>query len=325
MKISRKIPVLLLLLVLNLFCLFSVSANNMTEKDPNSKVFLVFGGKTGWIGQKLVTLLQERNYIVYCAESRLENREDVEREIAAIRPDYILNSAGVTGRPNVDWCEDNKQATIRANMIGTLNLIDVAFLHNIPVTNFATGCIYQYDEAHPCGSGIGYTEEDEPNFEGSFYSKTKILVEKALVNYPNVLNLRLRMPVSADLHPRNFITKIINYAKVVNIPNSMTILDDLLPVSIDMTLKGCKGLYNFTNAGTLSHNEILSLYKEYIDPSFTWVNFTLEEQNAILKAGRSNTELDSSKLLAEFPDIPPAKVSIHNVFRKMKESLNNSN
>ena len=34
------------------------------------------------------------------------------------KPTHVLNSAGVTGRPNVDWCEDHKQETIRANVVG---------------------------------------------------------------------------------------------------------------------------------------------------------------------------------------------------------------
>jgi dTDP-4-dehydrorhamnose reductase len=54
----------------------------------------------------------------------------------------VLNCAGQTGRPNVDWCEDNKEATIRSNAIGTLNLADVCWLHGVHMTNFATGCIY---------------------------------------------------------------------------------------------------------------------------------------------------------------------------------------
>jgi hypothetical protein len=42
--------------------------------------------------------------------------------------------------------------------------------------NYATGCIFEYDAAHPEGSGIGFKEEDKPNFMGSFYSKTKAMV-----------------------------------------------------------------------------------------------------------------------------------------------------
>lgn len=32
--------------------------------------------------------------------------------------------------------------------------------------------------------------------------------------YPNVLTLRLRMPISDDLSPRNFVTKISKYERV---------------------------------------------------------------------------------------------------------------
>ena len=42
--------------------------------------------------------------------------------------------------------------------------------------NYATGCIHEYDAKHPEGSGIGFKEEETPNFHGSFYSKTKAMV-----------------------------------------------------------------------------------------------------------------------------------------------------
>ena len=49
-----------------------------------------------------------------------------------------------------------------------------------------------------------------------------------------------------------------------------------------------KGTINLTNPGVISHNEILLLYKEYIDDTFTWQNFTIEQQDKILLAKRSN-------------------------------------
>ena len=66
--------------------------------------------------------------------------------------------------------------------------------------------------------------------------------------------------------------------QVVNIPNSMTVLDELLPISIEMAKRELRGIYNFTNPGCVSHNEVLELYRDYIDPAFKWQNFTLEEQ-----------------------------------------------
>lgn len=107
----------------------------------------------------------------------MQNREAVIAEIEKYKPTHILNAAGSTGRPNVDWCEDHKEETIRNNVIGTINLADCAYEKGIHVTVFATGCIYAYDETHPIG-GPGYKETDKANFAGSFYSETKAHVEE---------------------------------------------------------------------------------------------------------------------------------------------------
>merc|ERR1712113_4559 len=97
------------------------------------------------------------------------------------------------------------------------------------------------------------------------------------------------------MHPRNFIKKIVGYERVVDIPNSMTILPEMIPLSVKLAVRGRTGVYNFTNPGTISHNEVLELYKQYCQPDFTWKNFTMEEQAKVLKAGRSNNELDVTK------------------------------
>lgn len=287
----------------------------------DAKVFLIFGGKTGWIGQQLVMLIQKQGDVAICASSRLENREAILAEIEQLNPDFIINAAGITGKPNVDWCENHKEETIRTNVLGALNLADITYVKGIHLTNISTGCIYEYDQNHLLNSGIGFTEAEEPNFKGSFYSITKILIEKLICNYPNVLHLRLRMPIADDLTPHAFIGKIVQYKKLVNIPNSMAIMNDLLPIIIDMTHKKCTGIYNFVNPGTISHNEIMELYKQYIDPTHTYENFTIEEQAQILKAGRSNCELNATKLLLLYPAIPHIKESIIHVFERMKYSL----
>jgi dTDP-4-dehydrorhamnose reductase len=281
--------------------------------------YLVFG-KTGWIGAQLIDMLKAEGKTVFAADSRLEDRHAVEEELDRIKPDFVLNAAGLTGRPNVDWCEDHKKEVIRVNMVGTLALADLTDQRGIHCTMYATGCIYEYDDEHTIG-GKGFTEEDAPNFSKSFYSETKGVVEKYLRLYENVLVLRLRMPISDDLHSRSFVTKISKYEKVVDVPNSMTILHDLLPVSLDMASKKVKGIFNFTNPGAISHNEVLALYKEIIDPAFTWKNFTVDEQALILKAGRSNNTLDVSKLLALYPGIPEVHDGMRACFLRMKANL----
>lgn len=129
----------------------------------------------------------------------------------------------------------------------------------------------RYDDTHPMYSGKGFTEDDNANFDGSYYSKTKGWVEQMLREYLEHLTvLRVRMPISDDLTARSFVTKITKYAKVVNIPNSMTVLHDLLPVSLELSRRKLSGIYNFCNPGAISHNEILDMYKEYIDPNFSY-------------------------------------------------------
>jgi 3,5-epimerase/4-reductase len=131
------------------------------------------------------------------------------------------------------------------------------------------------------------------------------------------------MPISDDLSPRNFVTKIVKYDRVVNIPNSMTVLTDLLPISLIMAERGLTGIYNFCNPGAISHNEVLDLYKKYVDPDYTYTNFTVEEQAKILKAGRSNNTLDHTKLVNALPDvqIPEIHESMEKVFQRMRANL----
>lgn len=107
---------------------------------------------------------------------RLENRASLEADLASVKPTHVFNAAGVTGRPNVDWCESHKVETIRTNVAGTLTLADVCREKGLVLINYATGCIFEYDANHPLGSGVGFKEEDTPNFIGSFYSKTKAMV-----------------------------------------------------------------------------------------------------------------------------------------------------
>ncbi|KNC74472.1 hypothetical protein SARC_12983 [Sphaeroforma arctica JP610] len=279
--------------------------------------YLVFGS-TGYIGSRLVALLKDDGKSVHCAKSRIENYVDTANELDEIKPAYVLHAAGLTGRPNIDWCEVNKIQTVQVNVIASQNLADMCYQRGIHMTNYATGCIYDYVEGteHACG-GNPFTEEDEPNYKGSFYSETKIYAEKIISQFPNVLTLRVRMPISADLHPRSFVTKIAQYEKLINYPNSVSVLTELLPISLDMTSKKLTGLYNFTNPGTVSHNEVMDLYREFIDPTKVTTNFSIEEQAKVIKSGRCNNHLDVSKLQKLYPEIPEVHVALRRAFEKM--------
>lgn len=306
------------------------------ESQPRFHIF----GATGWIGGMVRDMLRKNGEMVTCSKVRMQERMKVCAELDRIRPTHVLNCAGVTGRPNVDWCEDNKETTVRCNVIGTLTLADCCFQRKIHCANLATGCIFHYDDDKPMHKwdektqswvdGGKFTEESLPNFTGSWYSKTKGYVDQILKNsFPNVLTLRLRMPISDDLSPRSFITKISKYARVVNIPNSMSVIHDLLPLYIAMAKANKTGIYNFTNPGVISHNQVLDLYQKYIDPTFNYQNFSIEEHDKILKAGRSNNELDTTKLeeCAKELGVPLPHIleSIHGVYIRMAKGQKTEN
>lgn len=166
---------------------FSENTNKEQRVLPNSKSpsikpslkFLIYG-RTGWIGGLLGKLCEKQGISYEYGRGRLEDRSQLLADIKLVKPTHVFNAAGVTGRPNVDWCESHKTETIKTNVAGTLTLADVCREHGLLMVNFATGCIFEYDAAHPEGSGIGYKEEDTPNFTGSFYSKTKAMVFNSL-------------------------------------------------------------------------------------------------------------------------------------------------
>ena len=134
--------------------------------------------------------------------------------------------------------------------------------------------------------------------------------------YANCLILRLRMPVSDDLHPRSFVTKITKYERVVDVPNSNTLLFDLLPASILLARHNETGVYNFTNPGAIGHNEVLALFEKHVRPGFKWKNFSLEEQSKVIKAGRSNCKLDTTKLTEKLKEYNYEVPEVHEGYER---------
>ena len=112
---------------------------NGINGDASPRSYLIWGGN-GWIAQHLFDLLKSQGQKVESTTVRMEDREAVKAELERVKPTHVLNCAGCTGRPNVDWCEDNKPATIRSNAIGTMNLTDLCYQQNIHITVYATGC-----------------------------------------------------------------------------------------------------------------------------------------------------------------------------------------
>lgn len=284
-------------------------------------------GYNGWIGSMMCRLLEKEKINYITTDVRPINKEQFENEIVKLNPTHIMCFIGRThGKignetyTTIDYLEQEGKIreNVRDNLFSPLVLALLAKKHNIHFTYLGTGCIFQFDENHPHGDETsGFNEDDTPNFFGSSYSIVKGYTDELMqLLKDTVLNLRIRMPITNKTEPRNFITKITNYEYICSVPNSMSVLDELLPYVIDMAKKNIVGTINFTNPGLITHNEILELYKKHIDKNFIWKNFNIEEQSKILDSGRSNNCLDTHKLQELYPNIKNIKESVLDILLK---------
>jgi 3,5-epimerase/4-reductase len=310
--------------------------NDLGEKKNYR--FLLFGAN-GWIGSKVYNLLINQGYTVVKATSRADDSNAIVKEISNLR--NITHVMSFIGRTHgvyeseeistIDYLEKPGKLVenIKDNLYAPTILAFICKKYNIHFTYLGTGCIFDYDEDHPYGDeNSGFKEEDKPNFFGSSYSIVKGYTDRIFHELFNedTLNVRIRMPITSEISPRNFITKILKYKKICSIPNSMTVLDNLLPVLIQYAVEYKTGTVNLCNPGLISHNEILEMYKEIVDPSFTWSNFTIEEQNEILASKRSNNclntiILETHNLSNKELNIKPIKEAVRDTIIEMKLNI----
>ena len=246
-------------------------------------------GSTGWIARKFIEYICTNDIVDTIVKGirKMENFDDIKQEILAIQPDRVVVLGGLTYKPpakNIDWCEDHKQEVIRVNVLGVLNIADICEQNNIHCTILGTGCIYssQNDEV--------FTEDSMWNFDKSFYSKTKAYTQELLKCYKNVLLLRIRMPIDNTNNPKNFIEKLKSFDKIISIPNSMTVLPEMIPIMVTLIVTGQTGTWNCVNPNVISHKEILDMLgiqKEYVD---------ISHQSELTRVARSNNHLATTKI-----------------------------
>ena len=275
---------------------------------------LIYGSK-GWIGGLFMEYISTKPDVQIIEGKTRIDSPDLENEIIDTNPTHVISFIGRTHGTlengekvnTIDYLEYPGKLfeNVRDNLYSPLILADLCIKYNIHYTYLGTGCIFNSDESNP-----SFSEESLPNYFGSGYSVVKGFTDR-IMHTKDVLNLRIRMPISSKRNSRNFITKITNYKNICSIPNSMTVLDDFFPIFFDLMMRKKTGTYNCTNPGLVSHNEILEEYKKVVDPSFTWANITLDEQSKILKSSRSNNYLDTTLIEQEYPELLNIKDSIN--------------
>lgn len=255
--------------------------------------WLVYGGK-GWIGQILIDILEKQGHTVVVGKTRLENIELTRVELKQHQPDRVVCCVGRThgpNKPNIDFLQNHMELNLQDNLLCQVQLAHVCQEQKIHATILGTGCIFQSSD---------HTEEDYgDDTPDNAYARVKTVTERLLRLYENnTMIVRIRMPIGPQLTPRDLITKLTNYELVTESgkPNSVTVLDSLGTVMLRFAQEARTGVINLVNRGSMTHTQILTLYKEVVDPDFTWKTMTVEEQSKVIACARSNCTLSTEKL-----------------------------
>jgi dTDP-glucose 4,6-dehydratase len=292
-------------------------------------------GHAGWIGSQFVEIMKKNNIIHVLGTVRVDDTPSLFRELDSVSPSHVVSFIGRThgtidnkAYPTIDYLEHPGKLVenVRDNLFSPISLALACKERRVHYTYLGTGCIFNYAdvvEVVETGGANEYKfhEDDVPNFFGSSYSIVKGFTDRLMHQVKDhALNLRIRMPIVSEENPRNFITKILSYSKICSVPNSMSVLDELLPIVLKVMSAGVTGTVNLTNPGVISHNEILEMYKKHIDPEFIWTNFSVEEQRKTLMCDRSNNWLDTSVLEKFAPEVRHIKDAVEDTIKKYKNA-----
>lgn len=248
----------------------------------------------GYLGQRCASAWGEEAEL---SSARITSVESALAEIDRVKPDAVLCTIGIKGTPNVDWCETHQRETIEGNVIIPLQVAFACQQRGIYMLHMGSGCIFYGDSAHP---DKAWRENDFGNPLPT-YSRSKWAADLTLSTLPNVGIARIRMPIDHQSNPGNLLEKIAKYPKVIDVENSITVIDDMVNVFYALMQKRAPGIFHVTNPGSIKHREILGLYKEFVDSTHTceWISNDELVAQGLAAKGRSNNFLASERL-AEF-------------------------
>jgi len=311
-------------------------------------MILLLGG-TGYIGSAFAAEVRSRRW-EHLSLSRREveyTRFDVLwRFLKERKPEFVINAAGYTGKPNVDACETARAETLLGNTLLPQTIAHACAAAGVPWGHVSSGCIFtgakikdengirvEKDMTKPAlrklsddfpGRIQGYVETDNPTFsfrDGpcSFYSGTKALGEEAIAGIGESYTWRLRIPFDEFDSSRNYLSKVQRYSKVYDNLNSISHRGDYAAACLELWKQRAPfGIYNVTNPGFVSTRDVVQMIQTILRPERKFEFWTNDEEfyRVAAMTPRSNCVMDVSKLLA-------AGVTIRPVQEALKYSLQN--
>jgi len=247
----------------------------VSEKDESNELFkpieTLILGSSGFLGSELLKYIPN-------SVGTTRRLEDIGEELSFIKPKYVVSAAGISGKPTINWCESHKEETTHTNLTEQLQLIHTCKKLGIHLTILGSAFVYEGEKY--------FTEEDKPNNHEMFYSHTRILLEDVIkgVHSNDVLYLRIIYPLSGNGHEKCFLEKLKSRKNNIHNANvSLTVIPSLFPMINGLIKQKLTGIFNFTNEGSTTLSQILTVFD---------VEHTISNE----KSNRGECKLDVSKL-----------------------------
>lgn len=126
------------------------------------------------------------------------------------------------------------------------------------------------------------------------------------------------MPLDAAPHPRNLVTRLAGYPQVVDVENSVTVVDDLVDVVAALAARRAAGVFHATNPGALRHRDLLALYRKLVDPAHACTFIAADElvSRGLATTRRSTCLLASTRLEALGIAMRPIAIALPDLLRR---------
>ena len=308
-------------------------------------------GASGYIGQAFAAELRRRgrNFLPLARAQTDYSQFGVLLDfLRAQKPEFLINAAGYTGKPNVDACEIARADTLAGNTLLPQTIAHACAAAGVPWGHVSSGCIYSGAKVQTNGRiqpekdltrpGLrevvekspaaihGFIETDPPNFsfrDGpcSFYSGTKALGEEAIAGVGQSYVWRLRIPFDEFDNARNYLSKVQRYSKVYDNVNSISHRADYVKACLDLWERRAPfGAYNVTNPGWIRTRQVVEQIEKVLRPARKFEYWANDEEfyRVAAKTPRSNCVLDVSKLLAAGVKIRPVTEALADSLRNWK-------
>lgn len=198
------------------------------------------------LGRGLVSLGSPYR-ILSRAEIDYYDRGALGRWLGAHEARVMINAAGWSGR-TVDDVERDPGRGLGPNVELPAMLAELCRERGVLFAHMSSGCIFH-------GAGP-FRETDEPNFLVTEYARQKREAELRVMDACDAWIFRIRLPLSVVPHPRNLLTKLSQYRRILGGRQSVTWLEDFSMRWLKVIEKGRPGIFHAVQRGTLEIGEV---------------------------------------------------------------------